>query len=62
LGDKSTIVAMSSIHLLQVFLNSTQHEEGRLMWLTIMHMAFVFSAVFLGVLDRIVTGWGNKAH
>jgi uncharacterized membrane protein YqhA len=30
------------------------------MWLTIMHMAFVFSAVFLGVLDRIVMGWGSK--
>jgi uncharacterized protein (TIGR00645 family) len=56
----STIVAISSIHLLQVFLNSTQYEEGRLMWLTIMHMAFVFSAVFLGVLDRIVMGWGSK--
>jgi hypothetical protein len=24
-----------------------------------MHMAFVFSAVFLGVLDRIVMGWGR---
>ena len=58
----STIVAISSIHLLQVFLNSVQYEEGRLMWLTIMHMAFVFSAVFLGVLDRIVMGWGSKSH
>jgi uncharacterized protein (TIGR00645 family) len=55
----STIVAISSIHLLQVFLNSAEYPEGRLMWLTIMHMAFVFSAVFLGVLDRIVMGWGR---
>lgn len=31
------------------------------MWLTLMHMAFVFSAVFLGILDRIVMGWGSKA-
>jgi uncharacterized protein (TIGR00645 family) len=53
----STIVAISSIHLLQVFLNSSQYDETRLRWLTIMHMVFVFSALFLGVLDRIVMSW-----
>ncbi len=52
----STIVAISSIHLLQVFLNAAQYENSKIMWLTIMHMVFVFSAVFLGVLDRIMTG------
>jgi uncharacterized protein (TIGR00645 family) len=51
----STIVAISSIHLLQVFLNAAQYENAKIMWLTIMHMAFVFSAVFLGLLDRIMT-------
>jgi uncharacterized protein (TIGR00645 family) len=55
----STIVAISSIHLLQVFLNSGEYQDSKLMLLTIMHMAFVFSAVFLGVLDRIVMGWGR---
>lgn len=53
----STIVAISSIHLLQIFLNSAQYTPQQLMWVTIMHMAFVFSALFLGVLDRIVMGW-----
>jgi uncharacterized protein (TIGR00645 family) len=52
----STIVAISSIHLLQVFLNAAQYENSKIMWLTIMHMVFVFSAVFLGLLDRIMTG------
>jgi uncharacterized protein (TIGR00645 family) len=52
----STIVAISSIHLLQVFLNAAQYENSKIMWLTIMHMVFVFSAVFLGVLDRIMSG------
>ena len=37
----STIVAISSIHLLQVFLNSATYTTAQLMWLTIMHMAFV---------------------
>lgn len=56
----STIVAISSIHLLQIFLNSAQYTPQQLMWVTIMHMAFVFSALFLGVLDRIVMGWAVR--
>jgi len=50
----STIVAISSIHLLQVFLNSAQYDADRLMWLTIMHMAFVVSALFLAYIDRVM--------
>lgn len=42
----STIVAISSIHLLQVFfLNSAQYTEHQLVWLTLMHLAFVASAL-----------------
>jgi uncharacterized protein (TIGR00645 family) len=50
----STIVAISSIHLLQVFLNVQQFTEGQLMWLTIMHMAFVVSALLLAYIDRLM--------
>jgi uncharacterized protein (TIGR00645 family) len=50
----STIVAISSIHLLQVFMNVQQYQEWQLMWLTIMHMAFVASAVLLGYLDTMM--------
>ena len=50
----STIVAISSIHLLQVFLNANQYTDNKLMWLTIMHMAFVFSALFLAYVDRVM--------
>lgn len=50
----STIVAISSIHLLQVFLNSAQFTDSRIMWLTIMHMAFVASALFLAYIDRVM--------
>ena len=49
----SAIVAISSIHLLQVFLNPSEYADSKIMWLTIMHMAFVASAVSLGFLDRI---------
>ena len=50
----SSIVAISSIHLLQVFLNVQQYTDSRLMWLTLMHLAFVVSAVLLGFLEQIM--------
>jgi uncharacterized protein (TIGR00645 family) len=52
----STIVAISSIHLLQVFLNAEQYSSEKLMWLTIVHMAFVLSALLLAYIDRVMTG------
>jgi uncharacterized protein (TIGR00645 family) len=52
----STIVAISSIHLLQVFLNADKFTDSKLMWLTIIHMAFVFSALLLAYIDQIMTG------
>lgn len=50
----SSIVAISSIHLLQVFLNVQQYTDAKLMWLTLMHLAFVVSAVLLGFLEQIM--------
>jgi uncharacterized protein (TIGR00645 family) len=50
----STIVAISSIHLLQVFLNSATYTTGQLMWLTLIHLAFVMSALILAYIDRLM--------
>ena len=44
------MIGISSIHLLQVFLNVHQYTEVQLMWLTFMHLAFVASALLLGFL------------
>jgi uncharacterized protein (TIGR00645 family) len=52
----STIVAISSIHLLQIFLNSDKYTNDKLMWLTIIHMAFVFSALLLAYIDKVIVG------
>jgi uncharacterized protein (TIGR00645 family) len=52
----STIVAISSIHLLQIFLNAEKYENDKLMWLTIIHMAFVFSALLLAYIDKVIVG------
>lgn len=51
----SSIVAISSIHLLQIFLNAQQYDGARLMWATLMHLAFVVSALMLGYLEQIMT-------
>jgi uncharacterized protein (TIGR00645 family) len=55
-----SIVAISSIHLLQAFMNAQQIGNDKLMWYTIMHLTFVISALLLGVLDKIV--FGKRAH
>ena len=49
----SAIVAISSIHLLQVFLNANQYDNEKILWLTVIHIAFVVSALVLGVLEWI---------
>lgn len=56
----STIVAISSIHLLQIFLNNTSYTTAQLMWTTIIHLAFVVSALVLALIDRI-SAKGGKA-
>jgi uncharacterized protein (TIGR00645 family) len=58
----STIVAISSIHLLQVFLNAEQFTESKIMWLTIVHMAFVVSALLLAYIDRVMTFTKKDKH
>ncbi|MGL6180876.1 MAG: YqhA family protein, partial [Aestuariivirga sp.] len=50
----STIVAISSIHLLQVFLNAQQYTDDKLMWFTIIHITFVISALFLAYIDKVM--------
>jgi len=49
----STIVAISSIHLLQVFLYVEKYTSDKLMWYTLIHLAFVLSALFLAYIDRV---------
>jgi uncharacterized protein (TIGR00645 family) len=49
----ASIVAISSIHLLRVFMKVEGTENDKIMWYVILHMTFVFSAVLLGVLDKM---------
>lgn len=49
----STIVAISSIHLLQIFLNVPSYADQDILWYTVLHVTFILSALFLAVIDRI---------
>ncbi len=48
-----SIVAISSIHLLRVFMEAQTTDNDKIMWYVILHLTFVVSALLLGVLDRI---------
>jgi uncharacterized protein (TIGR00645 family) len=48
----ASIVAISSIHLLKVFMNAANIPDGKLMWYVIIHMTFVLSAMGMVVMDR----------
>ncbi len=37
----SAIVAISSIHLLQIFLNSAKYSNDKIMWSLLLHMTFI---------------------
>ncbi|HIF50328.1 MAG TPA: TIGR00645 family protein [Thiotrichaceae bacterium] len=49
----ASIVAISSIHLLQRFMEIEQIDNDKLMWHVIIHMTFVLSALLLAVLDKL---------
>jgi uncharacterized protein (TIGR00645 family) len=49
----SSIVAISSIHLLQRFLEANSVANDKLYVLIVMHLAFVLSALVLTYIDRL---------
>ncbi len=49
----ASIVAISSIHLLKVFMNATNIDNDKLMWYVVIHLTFVVSAFAMGLLDKV---------
>ena len=49
----ASIVAISSIHLLKVFMNTEQIENDKLLWYVAIHITFVVSAFAMGLLDKL---------
>lgn len=49
----SALIAISSIHLLQIFMEIGNYDDRSVMWGLAIHGMFVAGAVALGVLDRL---------
>ena len=49
----ASIVAISSIHLLKVFMDAQNTANDKILWYVILHLTFVVSAFAMGYLDKI---------
>ncbi|SEI48671.1 TIGR00645 family protein [Azotobacter beijerinckii] len=49
----ASIVAISSIHLLRVFMDAQKIPNDKLLWYVIIHMTFVVSAFVMGHMDKL---------
>ena len=50
----TAIIGISSIHLLKTFINAANYSEKVLIWQTLIHIAFLFSALAIAYADRIM--------
>jgi uncharacterized protein (TIGR00645 family) len=50
----TAIIGISSIHLLKTFINAANYDEKVLMWQTVIHIAFLFSALAIALADRVM--------
>ncbi|WP_431067055.1 TIGR00645 family protein [Methylotuvimicrobium sp.] len=49
----SSIVAISSIHLLKVFMNIQATDNDKILWYVAVHLTLVISALLMSFLDKI---------
>ncbi|TYB52813.1 TIGR00645 family protein [Nonomuraea sp. PA05] len=50
----TAIIGISSVHLLQTFIRAQTTPNDKIMWQTVMHLAFVVSAIGLAYIDRLL--------
>ena len=50
----ASIVAISGIHLLKIFMDIKKYSDSEIMWMVVIHMAFVISGVMLALMDNFV--------
>jgi uncharacterized protein (TIGR00645 family) len=58
----TAIIGISSIHLLKTFINAENTEEQVLLWQTVIHLAFLLSAMAIAACDRILPHGGTSAE
>ena len=50
----TAIIGISSIHLLKTFINAANYTDKVLLWQTVIHVAFLFSALAIALTDRLL--------
>ncbi len=55
----TAIIGISSIHLLKTFINADNYSEKVLLWQTLIHVAFLVSAMAIAMADRIMHPAGS---
>ena len=55
----TAIIGISSIHLPKTFINAANYTEKVLLWQTLIHVAFLFSALAIALADRVM---GKGSH
>lgn len=55
------IISISSIHLLQTFINASNIEEKQMMWQVVIHLAFIVSALAMAYIDKMLNA-GHIRH
>ena len=57
-----SIISISSIHLLQTFVNASKISEKTIMWEVIIHFSFLISAIAMAYTDKILYSTSHKNH
>jgi uncharacterized protein (TIGR00645 family) len=58
----TSIIGISSIHLLKTFINVGAYDTKVLLWQTVIHIAFLSSAMALAFTDRLLAPAPGEAH
>ncbi|MET9679673.1 IS21-like element helper ATPase IstB [Streptomyces coeruleorubidus] len=58
----TAIVGISSVHLLQMFVDVHHTSRHALLWGTVIHMAFIFSAAILAYMSGPMAAHGDRGH
>jgi uncharacterized protein (TIGR00645 family) len=58
----TAIIGISSIHLLKTFINAANYTDKVLMWQTLIHVAFLLSAMAIAFTDKLLHQAGGDEH
>ncbi len=58
----TAIIGISSIHLLKTFINAANYSEKVLIWQTVIHIAFLFSALSIALADKLMAHPAKDEH